>query len=357
MRLFRTRPARLDHTDHEIAANWLLREQTEQLTPLEQAELNSWIGADPHRRNVWADVKLAMTVVTDNAAHPELLAMRTAALAARGEGHRNRHGLLAVLALVILVGLSVGVWSLRSTAGPGIAFLSPQRAPSPVNANVAQYQTEVGERSSIALPDGSIAVLDTNSAIRVAYSSAERAIKLVRGQALFQVAKHKAMPFQVYAGDKRVTATGTEFNVRLDGAGTGSTVRVALVEGVVQVSTLQSSPDRDAPVQVITMAPGELLQAKAGAPIAAVAANTDQLTSWRDGLLTFNDTSLGEAVAEINRYTNHPLKLADARLADLRISGVFKSGDPDHFAETVAQIHAITNAHDTRGELVLMHRA
>jgi transmembrane sensor len=58
--------------------------------------------------------------------------------------------------------------------------------------------------------------------------------------------------------------------------------------------------------------------------------------SWRAGVLVFNDTRLGDAVAEINRYTAQPVLLDDPALGDLRVSGVFKSSDPQRFAQIIS---------------------
>ncbi len=57
-----------------------------------------------------------------------------------------------------------------------------------------------------------------------------------------------------------------------------------------------------------------------------------QVVSWKGGGLMFNDTRLSDAVAEINRYTQRPIAIADSTVGNYRISGVFKSNDPEHFS-------------------------
>jgi len=51
------------------------------------------------------------------------------------------------------------------------------------------YTTQVGEQRSIALPDGSLIELNARSSVRVRFTSNERAVELLEGQALFRVAK------------------------------------------------------------------------------------------------------------------------------------------------------------------------
>jgi len=84
------------------------------------------------------------------------------------------------------------------------------------NVTHGQYATRIGERSTIRLADGSVVTLDTASRVSLDLTTANREVHLLGGQANFEVAKDKARPFVVYAGDRRITAVGTAFDVRLD---------------------------------------------------------------------------------------------------------------------------------------------
>lgn len=334
MNLFRGQNHNAGPTLHETAAGWLLREEEGRLSPADRARLDAWLDIDPAHRQALDDVRVALVVTKDGAADPQLMAMRTHALAVRPEPVWTLPR--AAAATVAAIAVAGAGWML-SSADPGLSNLSPGMQMQPGDPNTAVYRTAVGERAVVSLPDGSVATLDTNSELKVAYTGAERGVRLLRGQALFEVAKHKSAPFQVYAGSERVTAVGTKFNVRLDGPAGRGKVSVALLEGVVKVSPASPSADRASPRQTVTMAAGEVLEAKAAAPIVVAAADTDRLASWRSGELVFNDAPLGEAIAEMNRYTTRPITLSDPKLGDLRISGVFKTGDPEHFAETVSE--------------------
>jgi transmembrane sensor len=213
----------------------------------------------------------------------------------------------------------------------------------------AVYRTKVGERAAVTLADGSVVTLDTDSVIKVRYTSTERGVRLLRGQAIFQVAKHKPIPFQVYAGGRRITAVGTRFDVRLSDADHGE-LHVALLEGVVKIAPASPTGVDQA---TVTLAPGQVLEAAAGAPQRVVEADLDQWTSWRGGVLDFNDVSLENAVSEINRYTIKRIRIADPALARLRVSGVFNTDDPEHFAQTLAEAFPIKVAHDAEGAPVL----
>ena len=95
------------------------------------------------------------------------------------------------------------------------------------------YTTQIGERRSITLADGSTIDLNARSGVRVKLSKAERDVELIDGQALFEVAKDKARPFIVRSGETIVRAVGTQFDVYRKKTGTTVTV----VEGRVAVLT------------------------------------------------------------------------------------------------------------------------
>jgi transmembrane sensor len=79
--------------------------------------------------------------------------------------------------------------------------------------------------------------------------------------------------------------------------------------------------------------------------------------SWRAGVLVFDDTRLGDAVTEINRYTAQPVLLDDPKIGDLRISGVFKSSDPQRFAQIMSATFALDVEQTRSGTSILKLRS
>jgi transmembrane sensor len=234
---------------------------------------------------------------------------------------------------VLVLGAGLGtVTAVTSPAQSRIGAVAAQFAPS-LPRNAALYRTAVGERSTVVLPDGSVATLNTDSVLKVAYSGAERGVRLLKGQALFEVAKNARIPFQVYAADRRITAVGTVFDVRLQ----GEEVKVALVEGIVKVAPLER-PGPAAPAPQVTMTAGEVLDAPPSAAMTVRTADIARAVSWKDGVAVFDDQPLAEAVAEMNRYTARPVVLADPAIGSLRVSGVFRTGDPDRFAAAMTEV-------------------
>src|SRR3546814_16085472 len=109
-----------------------------------------------------------------------------------------------------------------------------------------------GERRTVRLADGTAITLNTDSAVRVGYVADRRLVRLLRGQALFEVAKDPHRPFVVQAGAKQITALGTIFEVRLlDSA----RMTVPLVEGKFVVAQGEERPDAAYPRMVPPVRP------------------------------------------------------------------------------------------------------
>ena len=350
----RPRPPLTD--PRETAVYWLAREDEGRLSPDDRAALQDWLDADPAHQAIYDRAREAVGAPGRYSAHPEMMALRHVALSARREGVAPGWRLAAAAALTVIA-CTAGWAAFGPDTGPSISrFGETVGALAPnLHPNSAVYRTAVGQRSSVRLPDGSIATLNTDSLLRVAYTGGERGVRLLRGQALFEVAHNKRRPFQVYAGDRRITAVGTVFDVRLD----REKVKVALVEGVVRVTRLPGDPARresDAPVQQVVMSAGEVLEATPVSPVTVAAAGAVQATSWRAGVVVFEAAPLSDAVAEVNRYTRSPLTIADPSIAGYRVTGVFKTGDPDRFAHSVAEVLPVEIETSSDGGVVLRGR-
>lgn len=187
------------------------------------------------------------------------------------------------------------------------------------------YATRVGEQSAVRLEDGSQVRLDTDTRLRVAFADGARRVKLEQGQAAFAVAHDAAHPFTVDAGGTRVTAIGTRFDVRRDAGRTS----VTLVEGRIRID-----PPRGNPQYLVA---GQ--QWSDGAPTSVQAANVTSATAWESGRIVLDGRSLADAIAEVNRYAAHPVRLDAPDYARARLSGSVVTGDTASFvAATTAML-------------------
>lgn len=197
------------------------------------------------------------------------------------------------------------------------------------------YETRRGERETVQLEDGTRLTLNTDSRLSVHYARDQRRVTLNRGEVYFDVAHNAQRPFVVEVDRDRVRVLGTSFLVRRD----GDAAQVALVSGSVMV-TQGGAAGLSAPP--VTLAPGERVRWRPGAPSRIDRPKLDAYLAWRRGELVLDETPVAEAVAEMNRYARSPMILADPRVGRARISGVFKTGDTEAFAQTLARLYGLS---------------
>lgn len=205
--------------------------------------------------------------------------------------------------------------------------------------------TGIGESQTLTFADGTVAQLNTASALAVHYTSAERRVALLRGEASFTVARDTSRPFIVEAGNGRVTALGTEFIVRLD----GKEARVTDVESRVEVASAGDFSDR------VILNPGEQVRYAANGVGPVIKVDTEMEGAWRRGKLVFVDRPLGKVIEEINRYHRGSIRVVDPAIYERRVSGVFDLGDPLAVVDTLEKSLGFRSIHLT-GFLVLLYR-
>jgi transmembrane sensor len=182
------------------------------------------------------------------------------------------------------------------------------------------YATDIGERRSLTLADGSTVDLNARSSIRVEFSSSERRVELLDGQVLFRVANDPQRPFIVRSGDATVRVIGTEFNVYRKSSGTTVTV----LEG--RVAAGLTDPSGGAPV---LLSAGEQVTVTPTAVPKPHPADLAATTAWvQRRQMVFDGTKLADVVEEFNLYNRRQLMIESATLSDLRVSGVYSSTDP-----------------------------
>lgn len=315
----------------ERAAEWFVALRDDEAA---RDAFDAWLAEHPDHARAFAQVETAWAGMAAASHEPEIVTSRHRALGlirakarARWTFSGRRRGALAAAVAALLLVPALAWFQLRS--GPEQTF-----------------ETAAGETRLITLADGSRVALDGRSRVEVDYTAQARLVKLTGGQAQFEVAKDAARPFRVTAGDRTIVAVGTAFNVEV----LADKVLVTLLEGRVTVSEAASVT---APAQHLM--PGEQLVAKANAPAPVKqAVNIDNAMAWRGGTLVFNDEPLSAAVARINRHARHALIVADPKVADIGISGVFDARDTDAFVDVLEYYFRVRVLRDADGSIRLL---
>jgi transmembrane sensor len=291
------------HAIDVTAATWVVRIDRG-LDESEQSSLEEWLAGDARRTGALARAQAAW-VGADRAR-----VYRTAGeLRESAAGKAWRFATPWASAAAVLIGLTMAYQAWQGYARTHLA-------------------TAIGEIRQVPLADGSRVTLDTLSRVSVNY---EPATRLVRLEALFNVAKDPGRPFVVQAGDTRVRAVGTAFIVRrhADGA-----VEVTVTQGTVDVWRETSVPEA-----AVRLAAGNRTLATPQEIARPQPLSHEELAgavAWETGIIDLNGRTLGDAAAEFNRYNREAVVISDPQLAAQKVVGRFEAGNPTAFVTAAA---------------------
>lgn len=209
---------------------------------------------------------------------------------------------------------------------------------------VDRYRTGVGEKRVVRLADGSVIRLNTDSVVEVALTPGRRSLRLLRGEASFDVAPDKARPFVVSADGASVRAVGTAFTVRLR----SDLTEVTVTHGVVAVRDCATAERRVVAGNAAAVRQGAI------AVTALARGDIDRRLAWQHGRLSFDGDTLAQAVEEFNRYRATPIVIGDPMLAGVRIGGTFRADRSDDFARALEQSFGIRAVPVADGSLLLV---
>jgi transmembrane sensor len=218
------------------------------------------------------------------------------------------------------------------------------------------YATARGEQRRLVLEDGSVVDMNTETELSVRIDDDGRYVALLKGEALFTVAKDPGRPFVVDGELARVRALGTEFNVHRQ----PEQMRVTVIEGRVSVEqdSARRTPVASGEVAMfdplpVVLAAGDQAQVGVREPIRKTAANTEKALAWRERRLIFENQPLSDVVAEFNRYNRRQLVIEHAELSQTRISAVFDADQPEALVRFLTQNTPIQVIETSDSQLVL----
>jgi transmembrane sensor len=211
-------------------------------------------------------------------------------------------------------------------------------APEPL-----RFTTLPGEQRTVALEDGSRVTLNTRSALEVRLARSKREIRMLEGEAYFDVAKDPSRPFVVETPLGSARAVGTRFNVLID---TGR-VEVSTEEGKVLVQ----SSDPSGSAVMATPGTRATLTHDGSSPVLA-AADLTRIENWRAHRLEFDRVPLADALVEMSRYTVLPIRAGSADIGRVQVSAVLRAGDVDALRATLKGAFGLELVAGTNGWVV-----
>ena len=324
------------------ASGWLVRRRDRQLTVDEEAAFGDWLRESPANVLEYQEVLVIWEQLGDVSAGIDvdaLVAKSNVLPLTRnnvGEDERcqPRRGFRwgAIAATLVMAVATVTIWWAMPTADEASSL----------------YVTALGEQRSVALEDGSVLHLNTQSSIRVAFDETRRHVELVAGEAFFDIARDSQRPFTVEAGSTVIRVVGTRFNVRkLEDIATGT-----VVEGEVSVQPTTAVGQAE-----LTLLPGQqATMGKTTAPVEPEAVKLEKVVAWTERRLIFEGDTLRDIVAEFNRYNLQRLVLKDDALGEIRLTGVFGANDIESFIAILGETQGIAVVEQADGQRQLVVR-
>ncbi len=180
--------------------------------------------------------------------------------------------------------------------------------------------TSKGEKSYLQLPDGTRVWLNSCTTLEYAenYGHSNRSIYL-DGEAYFEVAKNKDLPFVVKANGIDVKAIGTAFNV--SAYMEDSQLTTTLFNGKVAVQPTLTK-------QEVLLEPNQVaVYDKSRNKIEVVPYDKKLFAQWRGGFLSFKMMYLQDITKLLERNYNVVFRYENQGIKKLRFSGSFRNNE------------------------------
>jgi transmembrane sensor len=313
------------------AASWHTR-IGRRLTIVQRQAFESWI-AEPVNAREFHTQRYLLDVLMELKGRPctDLLDSVSEAKPARSGAVWTSGSVTAAVVLVVAIG-----WSILRSQG-----------------YVAQtYHTATGEIRNVVLPDGSLVGLDTQTELEWVGSPSDRRVRLVRGEAYFQVVHDPSRPFRILLAHSEVQVLGTRFDVYQMADGD---VRVSVITGMVAVEALDDG--QGVPSWSRRLSSGQQIEYSPVGLVADVhSIVAPKVIRWREGMIETQGEPLKDFVSDISRYTAERIVIADPRAATQQVGGAFSVRDVDATLDRLSHIAPVTVTHE-RDEVILGFRA
>lgn len=289
----------------DVASDWAAK-LDRGLSRTEQETLELWLDGDARRvgalaraRALWSHAETALADRAPTARHEIRRETRRPTL--------DRRGLLAGGGAALAAGVAGAAW---------------------LGGRARAIDSGIGEIRRIALEDGSSVTLGASTRILPRFGPSERLVKLIGGEAFFDITTDAARPFVVLAKGLRIRTDATAFGLR---AIEGLPVSVLVERGGALVEGEGLSPIRMAANERLVLTPASSPRLDTLAPDAV-----QRGLAWRAGLLAFDNQPLAEVAASFHRYGPVRIQVDDPVLAREPVTGLFSASDPKGFARAIA---------------------
>lgn len=299
---------------YEQARQWLASLNSGRVTPAQAKALSQWRAQSPAHEQAWCD-----TLATWKTLQPALKTMlnsedgvQTIAWAASESRklQRHRRQLISGTGVTILGGLALALF-------PPLGLW-----PSLIEYQ-ADFRTAKGEQRTIQPVQG--LTVQMNTATRLSWKDQTTlSVELLAGEAEVQT----VVAMQIQAGQASIQLNQAKINIRW------------LNDQAVCVSCLQGYSHVQLGQGYELQAGQQLIYDQYGLR-SQQAVDIQQVSAWRQGMLSFNDVPLSTVVAEINRYRPGRLVLRNQQLANIPVRMLVSAHKPDLAVHMLTELYQL----------------
>lgn len=283
------------------ALDWFVHKQSGVPDPALDIGFENWISSDPAHAAAYAELAGVWH-------EPELFSA--------SQRHARQIDLRAVKPAFSVLGRKRAHWLSLSAAV--VLFVGGYAAyPEIMVRWSADYRTVAGQMQNVILPDGSRMLLNTDSAVELAYQGQQRGVRLLKGEAWFDVVHDASRPFRVAGHFGDVTVKGTAFVVRAE----ANRDVVALERGRVDVI-------RDGSAQTaVQLLPDQMVAVDEKSISDIEPFEPDEMLAWREGRIAFSGKPLGAVLGDLARYYDGRVFVLRRDLLSVAVSGNYRTDD------------------------------
>lgn len=230
---------------------------------------------------------------------------------------------VTTIAAILILGVLFLFHSLNNNNTPRISF--------------HEVHVPKGNRSFLKLPDGSQIWINSDSYIKYPdhFSSDKRKV-LLEGEAYFDIAKNKELPFIVSTKGFQIKVLGTAFNV--SSYATDDFYETTIIEGQVEVES-QVLKQKGSTEKILLKPKQRLFFDKKQKKVVVDSVDVDIYTSWKEGIIHFQNQRFDHIAKKLGRVYNYNIYIEDEQLKSFRYTGKFNLNES---IKSVMEVIALT---------------
>lgn len=289
--------------DYSIINKYLVGEASE----TEVRDLFEWIDSDPENRKEFIQYKKAWALTAKTKGNQDgtwnLIYHKLA---------RPKKNLTTIQYWMVAAGFLL-VFGLGVT----MQYILPQKLQEQFSyLGETRIEVPLGQMSNVVLPDGTHIWLNSNSQIcyKLKDEGKLRSVE-IKGEAFFDVAKKKNIPFEVLNGNIQVKVFGTRFNFKSE----GSDVQVTLEEGSLGIYNREQK-------EIARLVPGvQAVVSQSGILSSLEKVDPASVSEWKTGTYEFRNESLDVIAHRMTEIYGINIIIADKVLEGERFRCVINS--------------------------------